>query len=96
MKINWKERFKNKVWLTLFVINSIGIIYALLSLLHITPSITESSLKDFAVMVILALSDLGIITDPTTKGLNDSDRAMTYGTPYDVRLTEEATETEEK
>ena len=32
---------------------------------------------------------LGVIVDPTTAGVSDSDRAMTYGTAQDVRLKED-------
>ena len=37
--------------------------------------------------VVSLLGILGVV-DPTTDGLNDSDRAMTYDTDYDVRRSE--------
>ena len=95
MKINWKERLKNKAWVTLFVIQTIAIVYFALSLFGVTPKISEEDWKTLAVMVICMLGDLGILTDPTTPGLNDSARALTYGTDYDIRFTEEATEIDE-
>ena len=95
MKINWKERFKNKAWVTIFVLQTIAIIYFALSLFGITPKISEESWKTFALMIICMAGDLGILTDPTTPGINDSQRAMTYGTNYDIRFTEEASESDE-
>lgn len=79
MKINWKIRFKNKVWLTSFVGVIIGFIYQMLSMFGIVPVISEDNLLELLGMLITLLAGLGIIVDPTTKGVSDSDRAMTYG-----------------
>ena len=79
MKINWKIRFKNKVWLTSFVGVVVGFIYQLLAMFGIVPVISEDNLLELLGMLITLLAGLGIIVDPTTKGVSDSDRAMTYG-----------------
>ena len=83
MNINWRVRIKNKnFW--------ISIIPAVLLLIQVVASVFGFSL-DFgelggkllavvdAAFVILAI--LGIVTDPTTKGINDSERALTYKEP---------------
>lgn len=82
-KINWKIRIKNKqFWLTL--------IPALLLLIQVVAAVFGFSL-DFgelgnrliavvnALFTVLAI--LGIVTDPTTEGVADSTRAMTYDVP---------------
>ena len=43
-----------------------------------------------AVFAVLAV--LGIVVDPTTEGVSDSDRAMTYDAPYSDAETEAQTD----
>jgi phi LC3 family holin len=83
MKINWKVRIKNKnFWLTI-IPAVLLIIQPVLTLLGVTIDLGEIgnallAIVD-AVFVVLAL--LGIVTDPTTKGIGDSAQAMTYEKP---------------
>lgn len=81
MKINWKVRFQNKVWLTAFVLFIVSAIYRLLSLLEITPKIPEATIIDIVTRLIDLAALLGMVIDPTTKGVSDSDRAMNYEEP---------------
>ena len=83
MRINWIVRIKNKnFWLSL--------IPALLLLIQVVASVFGFTLdlgdignKLLAVVnaVFAVLSILGIVTDPTTKGVSDSDQALTYNKP---------------
>ena len=83
MNINWKVRFANKqFWLSL--------IPALLLLAQVVAAAFGFTLdlgalgnKLLAVVNALfaVLAILGIVTDPTTTGVGDSDRAMTYDKP---------------
>ena len=66
----------------------ISIIYKVLSLFGIAPSIDENAVLEVVSMVIDFLALLGVVVDPTTKGINDSERAMTYLTENDVREKE--------
>lgn len=81
MKINWKVRFKNKVWLTAFIAALLALIYQVLGLCGVVPGITQETLLGVVGMVINLLVMLGVVVDPTTAGANDSDRAMTYDKP---------------
>lgn len=81
MKINWKVRFKNKVWLTAFIAALLALIYQILGLCGVVPGITQETLLGVAGMIINLLVMLGVVVDPTTAGANDSDRAMTYDKP---------------
>ena len=81
MKINWKVRFKNKGTVTAIVAGMIAMIYQLLNLLGITPSVSESQAAEIAGLFINVLVLAGIVIDPTTRGINDSDNAMTYTCP---------------
>jgi holin, phage phi LC3 family len=79
MKINWKLRFSNKATLTAIVLAVIALIYQILGLIGVVPSISQSELVEVSGMLINILVLLGIVTDPTTAGINDSEQAMHYG-----------------
>lgn len=82
MKLNWKVRFKNKVWLGSFLSLVVGFIYSMLALFDIFPVVTQNSICQILNQVLTFLGLIGVIVDPTTAGINDSDRAMTYEEPY--------------
>ena len=42
MKINWKVRFQNKVWLGSFFSLIVGFVYSLLALFDVFPAVTQS------------------------------------------------------
>ena len=86
MKINWKVRFKNKVWLGSFFSLVIGFIYSLLALFDVFPAVTQNLVVQLLNQVLTFLGLIGVIVDPTTAGLEDSDRAMGYGEPWDDNL----------
>ena len=82
--INWKIRFKNKAfWL--------GLVPLALLLIQQVAAIFGFSL-DFGVLqeqlvavigtVFALLALLGVVVDPTTEGIGDSERAMGYEVPY--------------
>lgn len=88
MNINWKVRLKNKAFLAALAALIITFAYQLLAALDIVPSITQDSVSEVIGMVLNLLGLLGVIVDPTTQGISDSERAMTYGTDIDVRTNE--------
>ena len=83
MRINWKVRFKNKVWLGSFLSLVIGFIYSLLALFDVFPAVTQNLVVQLMNQVLTFLGLIGVIVDPTTAGLEDSDRAMGYEEPWD-------------
>ncbi len=82
MKLNWKVRFKNKVWLGSFLSLVIGFIYSLLALFDVFPAVTQNLVVQLLNQVLTFLGLIGVIVDPTTAGLEDSDRAMGYEEPW--------------
>ena len=88
MKINWKARLKNKAFLITFITLIIAFVYQVLGMFDVVPSISEDSLVNFLTILINILATLGVVVDPTTDGIKDSDRAMTYFTDYDERMAE--------
>lgn len=85
MKLNWKARFKNKTFVISFVTLIVAFVYQMLGLFGIVPSISESSIVNVVTIVINILVTFGVLVDPTTNGVSDSDRAMTYYTDADER-----------
>ena len=83
MKINWKVRFKNKVWLGSFLSLIIGFIYSMLALFDVFPKVTQNTIVQLMNQVLTFLGLIGIIVDPTTVGIQDSNRAMEYTQPWD-------------
>jgi phi LC3 family holin len=88
MKVNWKARFKNKVFLISFLALLVSFVYNVLGMFEIVPPISESQVLEFVTIVVNVLGVLGVVVDPTTQGINDSERALTYCTENDVREVE--------
>lgn len=83
MRINWKVRFKNKTWLATFLSLIIGFVYNLLAMFDVYPVITENTVTQVVGQVLTLLGLIGVLVDPTTAGLNDSQRAMSYEEPWE-------------
>ena len=81
MKINWKVRLKQPAFWIATIPVVISFVYSVLALLGVVPSITEESVQNLFIMAVSLLAQLGIVVDPTTKGVSDSDRAMKYDKP---------------
>jgi len=82
MKVNWKVRFKNKVWLTCFFAAIVSFTFTILAMFDIFPTVTEDQVMRFINTVLMLLSMTGIIVDPTTDGVGDSERALGYDEPW--------------
>ena len=81
MQINWKLRLKNKVTLTAIVLGVVGIAYKVLAMLGVVPPISENDMVEVVMLVIELLVLLGVVVDPTTAGVGDSQQAMNYDKP---------------
>ncbi|MBQ6514454.1 MAG: phage holin [Clostridia bacterium] len=83
MKLNWKVRFRNKTWLFMFLSLIIGFVFNMLKCFDIYPAITENQIVNIVNQVLSFLGLVGVLVDPTTAGIGDSDRAMGYREPWD-------------
>lgn len=72
--INWKLRFKNKA--TLIAIAS-TVILLVQQLGFKLPDNIADVVNTFLTLLVL----LGVINDPTTEGISDSPKALTYTEP---------------
>ncbi|MGG1363676.1 phage holin [Bacillus velezensis] len=89
-KINWKVRLKNKLFLTTLASKTAVMIQAVvaglvaLNVVHIDLAQLDTYLKVLLGIVdaiLIYLSFLGLVTDPTTSGVSDSDQALDYESP---------------
>lgn len=81
--INWTVRVKNKTfWLTV-IPAALLLIQVVAAVFGVTLDLGGLGDKLLAVVnaVFALLAILGIVTDPTTKGVGDSQQALTYDTP---------------
>lgn len=81
--INWKVRIKNKTfWLALIpaVLLLVQVIAAVFGF-QLDLGELGNKLLDVVNALFAVLAILGIVTDPTTTGVKDSEQAMTYTEP---------------
>lgn len=88
MKLNWKVRFKNGVWLSAFIALIVSFVYDILAAFDVFPAVTRSMVMEIVNYALKLLGLLGVITDPTTSGVGDSNRAMSYEEPWKDELNE--------
>ena len=83
MKINWKVRINNKLFWIAFIPAMLMLIQSVANVFGFTIdlSMIESNLLDVVESAFLVLGIVGIIADPTTSGIGDSENALTYDTP---------------
>ena len=83
MKINWIVRIKNKAFWLAIIPAVLLFIPAVADVIGYPLRFGDISEKLIAVVtaVFVVLSILRIATDPTTDGIGDSTRALTYTTP---------------
>ena len=83
MKINWRVRIKNKnFWLTA-IPAFLLLLQVVLGVFGVSLDMGDIGNKLLAVVnaAFGFLAILGIVNDPTTEGIEDSEQAMTYEKP---------------
>jgi phi LC3 family holin len=80
MKINWKVRAKNKVFWIAFIPAVLMLIKTVANVFGFSLDFVdiEKNLLDVVEAAFILLGIIGVITDPTTAGIGDSERALTY------------------
>ena len=91
MKLNWKVRLKNKqFWLSVIpalalVVQAVAAVFGFtLDFSTLTGKLLTVVDAVFALLVVL-----GLVVDPTTAGVGDSERAMRYTEPWKDEPAEE-------
>lgn len=81
--INWKVRVRNRnFWLAL-IPAMLLLIQAVAAVFGVSVDLGDLGNKLIAVVnaAFVVLAILGIVTDPTTSGISDSQQALTYDKP---------------
>lgn len=83
MKINWNVRIKNKVFWMAIIPALLVLVQTVANVFGFVIDLGELSGKLLAVVeaVFVVLAILGIVVDPTTEGVTDSEQALTYTEP---------------
>ena len=83
MKINWLVRIKNKNFWLAIVPAMLLLVQVIAAVFGFTLDLGElgNKLIDVVNAAFGVLAILGIVTDPTTRGISDSEQAMTYQKP---------------
>lgn len=81
--INWKVRIRNKNFWLAIIPAVLILVQTIAGVFGCTIDIGDLSGRLLAVIdaVFAVLAILGIVTDPTTSGIGDSDRALKYDAP---------------
>ena len=86
--INWKVRLKNPVFwvqvaaaVVLPILTCLGLRWEDMTSWAALAGILRTALGNPVILVSVAVSVWNAVNDPTTRGLRDSSRAMTYEAP---------------
>ena len=88
MNVNWKVRFKNKVWVSAFISQVFIVVQIVLVGLNgigvtdfeLTKEV-EGWILTLVNAIFVVLASLGLVQDPTVQGVSDSDKALLYNEP---------------
>ena len=88
--INWKVRLQSGSWWMGIISAAVVAVFAILKLCKVALPVTADEVMNVAMLILMIPAAIGITTDPTTKGISDSQQALTYDEPKS-----DNTETEE-
>lgn len=74
--LNLKIRLKNKTFIITMMTTIIAFVYQMLAQFEIVPKITQDQTMQFLMLIVNILAGLGILVDPTTDGVKDSERVL--------------------
>nr|DAW31658.1 MAG TPA: holin [Caudoviricetes sp.] len=74
--LNLKVRLKNKTFIITMLTTIIAFVYQMLAQFEIVPKITQDQTIQVLMLIVNILAGLGILVDPTTDGVKDSERVL--------------------
>lgn len=80
-KINWKLRLQNKVTLLAIISGILDVVYMILAVCGVAPRIDQSAVYAILSGIVKVLCLVGVVVDPTTSGIGDSQNALNYTEP---------------
>ena len=82
MKINWKARFKHGPFLTALFSLVLILVQQIASLFGFDTTIYNEQITLIFNTILGIAVLIGVVSDPTTNGVNDSKRALNYDEPH--------------
>ena len=79
--INWKVRLQSGAFWIGVTGLVLTLLYYIFDLVGFIPAYSQEQIVNVIMMVVQILSFIGIETDPTTKGIKDSEQAQGYEKP---------------
>ena len=83
-KINWKLRFQNKTTLVTLITLVLTFVYQILAMCEVVPKVSQDAVMELFMVLINILVVVGVVVDPTTEGVGDSEQALTYSEPKKI------------
>ena len=85
MSINWNVRLRNRTFWIAIIPAALLLAQAIAAVFGVTLDLGELQGKLLAVVeaLFVVLTIIGVVADPTTVGISDSARALTYAEPHD-------------
>lgn len=74
--LNLKIRLKNKTFIVTMMTTVIAFVYQMLAQFEIVPKVTQDQTIQVLMLIVNILAGLGILVDPTTDGVKDSERVL--------------------
>lgn len=74
--LNLRIRLKNKTFIVTMMTTVIAFVYQMLAQFEIVPKVTQDQTLQVVMLVVNILAGLGILVDPTTDGVKDSERVL--------------------
>ena len=83
MSINWRARIKNKAFWVAIIPADLLLVQQVCAVFGVALDFEDLRAQLVAIVgtVFAILAILGIVVDPTTAGMGDSEQAMTYTEP---------------
>lgn len=79
--MNWKLRLKNKTTLAALVAAVVTLVYQILGIVGVVPAVSSEQVINWIGLLLNVLVTLGVLVDPTTAGISDSEQAKKYDAP---------------
>ena len=62
MKINWRIRLRNRIWLTTMAATVCAFVFDVLAMLDVVPAVTEDAVMQLVTAALTLLSGVGAIS----------------------------------
>lgn len=79
--INWKARLRSGPFWIGVGSAVVAAVFAIVQIIGVDLPVTADQVLNVFTLVLMIPASIGIISDPTTKGLSDSAQALTYDKP---------------